>query len=227
MMRSKLIFAVVALGFLLGFDILGCSRQRVTTTSYYSLKEVHLEKIGVLPFFIGRHPTNLRETMNCRLCRLSFDPANVSAGADSTLTHYVQQAMENRYEKQVVPQPEVRKAYGRIPKDEDNDTPMSLATRVGEAVEADHMVLGTVWKYKERVGSAAGTSSPASVAFDLYLVDVPSGKLLWTGSFDETQRSLSENVLDLKAFFSRGAKWLSANELAKYGTNEIIKEFPL
>ncbi|UCD72191.1 MAG: hypothetical protein JSW70_04125 [Syntrophobacterales bacterium] len=86
------------------------------------------------------------------------------------------------------------------------------------------MVAGTVWRYEERIGGAMGAFSPASVAFVVYPIDVPSGKMLWRAKFDETQRSLFENVLDSWAFLKKGAKWLSADELARYGVREVFKK---
>jgi hypothetical protein len=56
---------------------------------------------------------------------------------------------------------------------------------------------------------------------------VANGKTLWKGSFKESQRVLSENILDARAFFKKGAKWLSADELARYGVREILEDFPL
>jgi hypothetical protein len=226
-MKPKLVCAIGATVLVVGIIFLGCSKQRVSTVSYTGLTDAHLETIGVLPFFVGRHPTNMKETMNCKLCELSFNPDDVSLGADRTLTRYLQEGMDLRYGDRVLPQSVLLHAYNDISKDDQKDTPVSLAKNVGEAVAVKHIVIGTVWRYKERVGSSGGATRPASVAFDVYLMDVASGALLWMASFDETQRSLSENVLDLKAFFSRGAKWLTANELARYGVKEIINQFPL
>jgi len=89
------------------------------------------------------------------------------------------------------------------------------------------MVAGTVWRYEERGGGPAGSFSPASVAFAVYLIDVTSGRMVWNGSFNETQRSLSDNVLDTWAFMKKGAKWLSAAELARYGVGDVFTKFPL
>jgi hypothetical protein len=88
------------------------------------------------------------------------------------------------------------------------------------------MAVGSVWKYRDRVGGDRAASSPASVAFALHLVEVPTGKILWSKSFVQTQRSLSENILNAKAFFDQGAKWLTADELASYGVKELLKDFP-
>lgn len=122
---------------------------------------------------------------------------------------------------------EVRKAYERIPKDELTDTPRAIATRVGEFLKTDLMIVGTVWRYKERIGGALAVQGPASVAFAIYVIEVATGKTVWKAKFDETQRPLSENILEAKRFLKRGAKWLSANELAQYGVKEIFKGFPL
>ena len=65
------------------------------------------------------------------------------------------------------------------------------------------------------------------MAFAVYLIDVANGKTLWKGSFKESQGVLSENILDARAFFKKGARWLSADELARYGVKEVLEEFPL
>jgi hypothetical protein len=65
------------------------------------------------------------------------------------------------------------------------------------------------------------------VAFTLYLIDVANGRMPWTASFVETQRPLSENILDTRRFLQRGAKWLTADELARWGVKEIRKKSPL
>jgi hypothetical protein len=120
----------------------------------------------------------------------------------------------------------VAKTYAQLPLDDRRDTPLALSQKMGKLLDANLMAVGTVWRYRERVGGAGAVSSPASVAFALHLVDVDSGKILWSKSFVQTQRSLSENILNAKAFFDQGAKWLTADELASFGVKEILKEFP-
>jgi hypothetical protein len=50
--------------------------------------------------------------------------------------------------------------------------------------------------------------------------------MLWKGRFEETQKSLSENILEAKSFFKKGAKWLTADDLALYGVKEIFRKYP-
>ncbi len=226
-MKRVLMWTMVMGGMISGLLTDGCSPPvRVTTLSHPGLSGAKLEKIGVMPFMKGRHPSNVSETLNCNLCRLAFDPESVVTGAEKTLTRYVYGEMRNRYEDLVIPQEQVIRVYEGISTDEERDTPLTVTRKVGQALGANLMLLGTVWRYRDRTGSSAGSMHPASVAFDLYLVDVRKGDTLWSANFDETQRSLSENIFDYQTFFSRGGKWLSANELANFGVKEVLKELP-
>jgi hypothetical protein len=191
------------------------------------MSKAQLDRVGVVPFLKGRHPTNIGETLDCNLCNLVFNPKNVVPGAERTLTKYAHESMAARFGDRVILQSEISKVYHDLPIDEAKDTPLSIAKKIGESLGANLMILGTVWRYRERIGGPAGSTNPASVAFDLYLIDVSTGNLLWTGNFDETQRSLSENVLDVGAFFKRGGKWLTANELARFGMKEVVSNLSL
>ena len=104
------------------------------------------------------------------------------------------------------------------------DTPQSLAVALGRTLKADHVMVGIVWRYKERVGTAEASASPASVAFTLYLLNVQKGIPVWEATFDKTQQALSDNLLNAKEFFTMGARWLTADELARYGIEKVLNE---
>jgi hypothetical protein len=185
-----------------------------------------LEKIGLMPFFKGSYGASISETLVCPVCQLYYDPEILSPDCDKVLTHYFQQALEQKYGSLVIPQALVAKTYAEIPIDDLRDTPLFLTQKVGKLLGTKFMAVGSVWRYRDRVGGDRAASSPASVAFALHLIEVGSGKILWSKSFVQTQRSLSENILNAKAFFDQGAKWLTADELASYGVKEILKDFP-
>jgi hypothetical protein len=185
-----------------------------------------LQKIGVMPFFKGSSGYSLAESLVCPVCQLVYDPQSLSPDCDRVLTQYVQEALEKKFRDRVLPQAIVAKTYAQLTLDELRDTPLTLTQTVGKMLGADFMAVGTVWRYRERVGGTRAVSSPASVGFALHLVDVQGGTVIWSKSFVQTQRSLSENILDAKTFFDQGAKWLTADELASYGVKEILKEFP-
>ena len=59
----------------------------------------------------------------------------------------------------------------------------------------------------------------------MHLIRVADGRVLWSGQFNETQKSLSENFLSLGTFFKRKASWVTAREMAQAGLEDILKSF--
>jgi len=105
--------------------------------------------------------------------------------------------------------------------------PASEAARlkhIGAMVYADAVMIGRVQRYRERVGDEWGAKSPASVAFVLDLVDVRRGDVIWSARFDETQKSLSENIFALGDIGQRGVRWLSADQLAQDGVKKAVSQ---
>lgn len=88
------------------------------------------------------------------------------------------------------------------------------------ATGADAVLTGVVGRYVERVGGPNGAFKPASVAFKQEL-RTPDGQLIWSGTFDETQRSLSEDLGSLGRAWSRSFKWVTAAALAVEGADEL------
>ncbi|MDY6912673.1 MAG: nucleoid-structuring protein H-NS, partial [Chloroflexota bacterium] len=62
---------------------------------------------------------------------------------------------------------------------------------------------------------------------EIYLVEVATGKRLWRGKFDETQKTLSKDVIRGFKQLKMGARWLTADELARYGVKKVLKDFPI
>jgi len=229
-MNVKSVFIWVVMGAALivpGLLMDGHAPCPVSAEPQTALVTVRVERIGVMPFLKGRHGSEIGETPDCPLSQLYFNPERLSGNADRSLTQYVHEALQKRHGEKVTSLEKALEAYGKISKDEAKDTLRTLAVKLGESLEANLMVAGTVWRYEDRSGSAVGAISPASVAFVVYLIDVASGKMLWKAEFNETQRSLSENVLGSWAFIRKGVKWLSADELARYGVREVFQKFPL
>jgi len=101
--------------------------------------------------------------------------------------------------------------------------PLAAARLAGGSFGATSVLLGKVVRYREREGGAAGSIRPASVAFEVSLHHVPSGRRLWTGRFDETQQSLTANVFRARQYPGGGTRWLSASEFAHWGAAEVVR----
>ena len=101
-----------------------------------------------------------------------------------------------------------------------------LATTLGRELEVDAVLMGLVTQYQLRKGNNYAVSQPASVAFELYLLDGKKGRTLWSASFDKTQKSLSEDLSNISSFIQGEWRWLTAEELMELGGNQIIDRFP-
>lgn len=91
----------------------------------------------------------------------------------------------------------------------------------------DAIVMGSVSRFRDRKGGVGGTSEPASVWFDASLYSAPGAEKLWTGSFRETQKPLTENVLTTAQYPGGGMRWLTAEELARWGAEQTSAAMPL
>jgi peptidoglycan-synthase activator LpoB len=98
------------------------------------------------------------------------------------------------------------------------------ARAFGKQVNADAVIFGSVSRFRERVGSEYGATQPAAVSFDLSVVRVVDGEIVWKGKFEKTQESLSSNLLDFWMFWSAGPHWFSARELAGLGVEKLLGE---
>ena len=124
----------------------------------------------------------------------------------------------------MIPADLAAEAYAKIEKDPTLDTPRKRAVGFGKMLQADIVVVGTVWRFREK-GTVEGVpDSPASVGFALYLVDVETGLRLWRGTFDGTQKALTEDVLAGIRQLGMGLHWLTAEELARYGVKSLLRK---
>ena len=99
--------------------------------------------------------------------------------------------------------------------------------QVGSCIPADYLLVPQLIFYSQRRGGDWGAEEPASVIMDFFLLDVRNRTILRRYRFEETQQPLSENLLEVGKFVSRGGKWVSAEELALEGIEQAIKELGL
>ena len=230
-MKRMVLCSIIFLGVTFPLLINGCMPRRALTTEQTALSPIKVERIGVMPFLKGKHYANIDDptdrTLNCRLDQLCFNADNLQSKADEILTRFMWNAMEKRFNDRLIPLDDAIAVYKELIINRNIDTPRSLAIKLGKELRVEHIILGVVWRYRDRVGTAMAVSKPASVAFAVYLLDVETREKLWKRVFDQTQQSLSENILNAPDFFKHGAKWLTASELARLGVEKIEKRLPL
>lgn len=191
--------------------------------------QITFKRAAVASFLVGRRPPQLDagpdQTLNCPMAQICFDDPSILPNAGPTLTRLVDKQLRGRFGQQVVPRSEVKRIEDSIKLDMEVDTIRSMAEQLGKALKADVVMVGMVWRYRDR-GTVDGVPDrPASVAFAVMMLDSASGRVLWRRQFDETQQTLFENVLDFKKNLKLGLKWLTANELAEYGVSQVFSDF--
>jgi len=103
---------------------------------------------------------------------------------------------------------------------------LELATMVGKNVNCNAVLESTVKRFDQRVGGRYSVESPAAVAFEMKLISIENGSLLWSAKFDEVQRTVMENLLEWKKANTRGFVWLTAEELMHEGVREKLADSP-
>lgn len=94
---------------------------------------------------------------------------------------------------------------------------------VGRCVPADFLLVPQVLNWKEFEGGGM----PAGVVMDLYLIDVKGERMVSRYHYDETQKALTDNLLDIGKFVRRKGEWVSAETLAQEGIEAGLKEMGL
>jgi hypothetical protein len=210
---------------LLLFATTACRPPAAETQTLVGYRVVPIDRVAVMPFLPGNTALQADDrvgpALDCTLMEFCQEVNELEAGAENTLTRQMQLVMERRLGDRVLPLQQSAALFDRLPQNRMVDTPRQLAQRFGRAAGVDHVILGSVWRYRERTPGEG-----ASVAFTAYLLEVDNGRRVWRGRFDKTQIALSEDLLNAGGFFKKGARWLSAEELARYGIEQVMQDFP-
>ena len=121
---------------------------------------------------------------------------------------------------EIVPADDLARAFEAVGHEVPHGDRLALARVAASEFGATALLLGRVDRYREREGGELGSLRPASVGFELVLVQAPGGRKLWSATFDHTQRALSEDVFRASRLPGAGSRWLSAAELARWGAGE-------
>ena len=190
-------------------------------------QETDAQQIAVMPFIKGKNPENVEDTFSCPYSQFCFENDSIQDGSARVLTGMLQEILEKEFNGRTIPLGQAAEVFDILKIDDARDTPESVLLKMGDILGADYMMGGNVWRYRDREGTAFSVQTPASVAFAVYLVDMKTRKVIWSGSYDKTQQALTENLLNAKDFFKQGARWLTADELARFGMNKVFQDFPL
>jgi len=227
--KTFLFFSIILL-ILAGSPVWGSGDDHPGDGDGPRLADLEFERLAVMPFLTGRleSPDNLAEKpLSQSLPEVNRSAYTLADNAEQIMTRLVHDFLEGRYRGRILPQQTSVDGYTGIHQAASADTVRKRATRFGAAVRADLVMVGTVWRFREKGADRESPNSQASVGFAVYLVDVASGKRLWRSAFDGSQKVLSDDLLGGLRQVKLSTRWLSATELARLGVKQAFKRFPL
>ena len=228
--------AVVAVGFM----VMGaCAPAKVTTVASPALDQYQVRSVVVMPFERLATPQIL-DSLDTQVfvpsgakrsdIQIAVPPAGKPIDRETTtvpafvpekISRIVYQKLKKRQGLRVIPPEE---SVAAMQASGNGGTGVSLEQKAKEVIKrtgADAALLGRVLVYRERDGSRWG-AIPAVVGFEVKLI-ASDGMTLWAANYYEKQRPLTE---DLIGFWQHGCGFVTAEELAEYGAERIVREFP-
>lgn len=172
---------------------------------------IDLKSISVFPFV-------------CMDCTIPFSETPIKVmgemsdgNASAIMTEYLVEKLKTKEGLNVVLMPEMKK--------EDIEVLYAGQFKMDKVPATEAVCIGRIYHYNERKGGNYSVSEPASVAFDMRIVRVSDGQVLFYCDFDETQKPLSSNIMNIRSFLKRKGRWIKAEEMALSAMDEALKDF--
>ena len=228
--------ALIGLAVLL---VVGCSGSKVTTKASAELSRYQIRIIALVPFTTlatpqvrdvsDQHfsvPPEVRRSDMAMAVPPNIEhplrqTVTVPAGAGDIVTQLLWNRLKTRQGMTVLSPGEAARALTSQAALQPSPG-QSQAVTVAKQLKADASLIGQVRVYRERVGGRFGASPPATVGFEAKVI-ASDGQVLWEGNYYEKQRPMTE---DLMGFIQRRGVFVTAEELAAYGVEHMLNEFP-
>jgi hypothetical protein len=229
----------IALVGLAMLTIASCSGSKVTTKASADLSRYQIRTIALVPFTTLTTP-QVRDVVDQTLpapsgarrsdVAIAVPPnieqplrqtVTVPTSAGDIVTQLLWSRLKTRQGVTVLAPGEAAKAlaFAEAPNPSAGQSP---AVTVAKQLKADASLIGQVLVYQERVGGRFGASPPAAVGFEAKVV-AADGQALWEGNYYESQRPMTEDII---GFIQRRGVFVTAEELAIYGVEHMLREFP-
>jgi len=226
-MKSILNRPATVLSYILCMMVLLYGCQTPVYVSEASSEGVKFKKILVLPFNDVTKKSGESMDTRCPVCGQVFMSGEVADGAANFLTDQSLAWFKHHTDYELIFERFTEESLTALYSANQTTVAAKKAfTDKGRDNDAEVVLAGFVYRFRERVGKGYGVESPASVAFAMHLIRVADGRTIWSAHFEETQKSLGDNLFQLGSFLSRGGRWLTAEELAMSGLEKIFEKFP-
>ena len=191
-----------------------------------SVPVADMHKVVVMPFRMATGRFNIGTSVRCPICGAIFIVGQIEPTANAYMTRQLWDYLRSKSKYSLIPPGTAEGVRSHLLSEHIGLSERNLIVEVGKNLQADGVVSGMIYSFRQRVGTPLSVDTPASVAFDIHFLRVSDGRLIWAGHFDETQHSLSENVFRFGTFVRRGGRWLTAEELVSFGLRQVMASFP-
>lgn len=217
----------------------GCSGSKVTTKASSDLSRYQIRTIALVPFTTlatpqvrdvvdqaftmpsGARRSDIAIAVPPNTDQLVRETVTVPASAGDTVTQLLWSRLRARQGVTVLAPSE---AANILASQSTTQSPAGQlpAVAVAKQLKVDASLIGQVLMYQERVGGRFGASPPATVGFEAKVI-AADGQVLWVGNYYERQRPMIEDVM---GFIQRRGMFVTAEELATFGVEHLLLEFP-
>lgn len=180
-----------------------------------------------MPFEYATQRHEVGGSVRCPVCGAVFLTGQVGFGADTHMTKQLMAFLRSKTKYTLMPPEMAEGVRSEMLSRDVRVSERDLLVQMGGSLQADGVISGRIYRFRQRIGTSFSVDTPASVAFGIHFIRVADGRLIWVGHFDETQHSLSNNLFKLATFVRRGGGWLTAEQLATFGLRETMATLPL
>jgi len=204
--------------------LIGCSARDNARPVLNPRSDSRPVRIAVVPFQ-RIIPDESARTIRCPLTGIIFRSCPSERNSERLLEKAFY-AKFVKYERNMIPPDKVEGVFRRISAVSFKSAPGEVLRKVGRELEADYLIAGYLFCFRERKGYSYSVEKPAMVSFGIYLMRAGDGTIVWKGIFDKAQKSLFEDVFQLSSFIREKGRWVQAEELMQEGMEEVIETFP-
>ena len=219
LVRLSLLIAVVAL-------VSGCHNASGVSTSLIQPKDNTFKRIAVLPFQ-SLNPDEAATNATLRTVPASaLKTQNSPESPERIIQDLLWERLAAQQKMDLVSADRTGGIFEQVATASYKISLSEAIRKVGADLEADGVVIGYVYRFRERRGYEYSVEKPASVYFEVQLYRCSDGTLVWKGIFEKTQTSLMENMYSASYFVKDRGRWITAKELARQGMEDTLKKFP-
>lgn len=190
-------------------------------------KSLGIRRLLVLPFQDVSNIYGENVSIRCQLCGKVFTTGQVKPEATQFLTEQVNEILNRFNHYDMIPASQARGVISSLLWQSEKELPeIDLYVNTGRALNAEGVMVGYVYQFRDRQGADYSVAQPASVVFHMDMIHVKKGRIVWSEHFNETQQALSEDLFKLGTFIKRKGRWISVDDLAAEGLEQILKTLP-